>query len=301
MRGSRCDSRPSAGAVPVRTPGRWSPSRCSGRAPTARSVSRGGTTSGAAAASRPATWRVLMPAACSISSRWRCGCSSGAADNGPGRQLRKRIIPGRFRRPRSGTQRLRWSRDRLGRLAERIVGGTCSGAGPSSGPVQLRSGARGIAPTVNRRAHSVVAVVACWRARCRGPARQLARRWCRRRPPAGRAGRRDPARQPAPRGACAATASPEHCSARGVRPGAARGAALPVAAPTSSRPAGCAPAGAERLLNAIGWPTATAPFAPGAAVAIALAIRSPASRPPASRGRLPKDCPLSAPSPASSS
>ena len=25
-----------------------------------------------------------MPAACSISSRWRCGCSSGAADDGPG-------------------------------------------------------------------------------------------------------------------------------------------------------------------------------------------------------------------------
>ena len=25
-----------------------------------------------------------MPAACSINSRWRCGCSSGAADNGPG-------------------------------------------------------------------------------------------------------------------------------------------------------------------------------------------------------------------------
>ena len=75
-RGATAD--PSAGAGPVRTPGRCSPSTCSG------SVSRGGTTSGAAAASRPATWRVLMPAACSISSRWRCGCSSGAADNGPG-------------------------------------------------------------------------------------------------------------------------------------------------------------------------------------------------------------------------
>ena len=44
MRGSRCDMQiPSAGAVPVRTPGRWSPSRCSGRA------------------SRRAAWRAVAP------------------------------------------------------------------------------------------------------------------------------------------------------------------------------------------------------------------------------------------------
>ena len=52
-------------------------------------VSRGGTTSGAAAASRLATWRVLMPAACSISSRWSCGCNSGAADDRPAPRERR--------------------------------------------------------------------------------------------------------------------------------------------------------------------------------------------------------------------
>ena len=39
---------------------------------------------GSGGGQQAATWRVLMPAACSISSRWRCGCSSGAADTGPG-------------------------------------------------------------------------------------------------------------------------------------------------------------------------------------------------------------------------
>ena len=50
--------------------------------PAARSVSRGRATSGAAAAIRPATWRVLRPAACLINSRWRCGSSSGVGGAG---------------------------------------------------------------------------------------------------------------------------------------------------------------------------------------------------------------------------
>ena len=54
-----------------------------------------------------------------------------------GRQLHKRIIPERFRRERSGVQRLRWSHDRHGlggadADAGRCVGGRSCGAGPSS-------------------------------------------------------------------------------------------------------------------------------------------------------------------------
>ena len=84
MRGSTCDMRSLSRRSPCLHSWSMLTFNVYRSGATARSVSIGGTTSGAAAASRPATWRVLMPAACSISSRWRCGCSSGAADDGPG-------------------------------------------------------------------------------------------------------------------------------------------------------------------------------------------------------------------------
>ena len=125
---------PSAGAVPVRTPGRCSPSRCSGRAPrraACRAVAR------PRERPRPAGRR---PSGCScwrpgsISSRWRCGCSSGAADNGWG----DNSANGSFRNDSGASEAVCSDSDGAttgtgtGADAGRSVGGRSCGAGPSS-------------------------------------------------------------------------------------------------------------------------------------------------------------------------
>ena len=129
-RGATTD--PSAGAVPGRTSGRCSPSRCSGRAPRRAACRAVAPPRERVAASRPATWRVLMPAACSISSRWRCGCSSGAADNGSGDSSANGSSWDDSGMREAALGDSDGAATGKGACAGRIVGGTCSGAGPSS-------------------------------------------------------------------------------------------------------------------------------------------------------------------------
>ena len=183
-----------------------------------------------------------MPVACSINSRWRCGCSSGAADTVPGdssangssrddsgaREAVCRDSDGATTGSGSGT----------GVDDGRCVGGRSCGAGPSSD-----DGAAGLAPAPAPGAASGA----------QGGAGDVES--C-----PFNSGSGVPA-FPEP-GACApaqlatgvftVSASPEHCSDRGARPSADWGAALPVAALASSRPAGCAATTARRALSADG-------------------------------------------------
>ena len=167
---------------------------------TARNVSRGGTTSGAALASRPATWRVVMPAACSMISRWHWA-GSAARPRTPDRQTtrlsdRPGAAPGRAQR---------WAAAPLGRQPATVVASRDSsaaeevqrGAGPSRA---RRNRQRGWAPERLRRLHSRPSAPAAHRhagrrraARRRGsPSARLRRRDA----PGGRLGARrsDPAR-----------------------------------------------------------------------------------------------------------
>ena len=175
---------------------------------TARSVSRGGTTSGAAAASRTATWRVLMPAACLINSRWRCGCSSGAADNGPGDSSANRSS-----RDDSGASEAVCSDSDgattgTGTDAGRCVGGRSCGAGSSSDDGAAGMGAQEGAGNSEAcpfnsgrgsRAPSCPAPGSC----------------------------ATPCLATGTTGAFIAAASPEHCSAGGASSGADRGPRCP--------------------------------------------------------------------------
>ena len=170
---------------------------------------------GAAAANRPATWRVLMPVACSISSRWRCGCSSGAADDGPvdssangssrNDSGASEAVCSDSDGATTGTGTGTGTDADADADAGRSVGGRSCGARPSSD-----DGAAG--PATARRFHSTPAAAAArrhaWR---RGPAQQRgsppAPR-ARSPPPHHRSTRRPAVQAPAPIGARAPLAHP---------------------------------------------------------------------------------------------
>ena len=165
-----------------------------------------------------------------------------------GRQLRKRIIPGRFRRERSGTQRLRWSRDRLGRHGARAPtpgdqrrrGRSC-GAGPSSGRrrggtatatgLQKGAAARRRRSTCRPRRSCAPACPAPPRARVPLPHHRSTAR------PAGPAQQR--ASPPAPRPACSPLVPHRRRTRRpAVQAPAPIGARAPLAHPASPGAAG---------------------------------------------------------------
>ena len=183
-----------------------------------------------------------MTAACSISSRWRCGCSSGAADDEPGDSSANGSSRDDSGASEAGCRDSDGAATGTGTGAGIFVGGRCCGAAPSSDDgaagTEAQEGAGNGEPFPSNPGRGSSAPA------CPAP-RSCATAWL----------------ATATTGVFAAAASPEHCSARGARPGTDWGAALPVAARTCSRPAGCTPVGAERPLNATGSPTGTAPLA----------------------------------------
>ncbi len=186
-----------------------------------------------------------MPVACSISSRWSCGCSSGADDR-PGDSSAN----GSSRNDSGACEAARRDSDGAaigstgagagtgaGACAGRSVGGRRAGsssddgaAGPATGAAagaQEGAGNGDAFPFDSGRGSGVPA--------CPAP------------------GSCAPARfSTANAGLFTVSASPEHCSDRGARSSADWGGTLPVVALASSRSAGCAPTAEGRTLSADG-------------------------------------------------
>ena len=231
---------PSAGAVPVRTPGRCSPSMYSSRAPLC---------AGCRAVAPPRERRRpagRRPGGCSCrrpARSTRAGVAGAAAGLTTGRATAPQTdhpgtIPAPAKRhaatplePRPARAPTPTPTPGDASAAEVVEHGLRP---RTARRVRQRQRERRRAPETASRARSTPAAAAA------APACPAPRSYATARLATGTTG------------VFTAAASPEYCSARGARPGADWDAALPVAAVTSRRPAGCAPAGAEQAPNADG-------------------------------------------------